>query len=123
MKGIGTDIVQVNRVQDSLDKLGDRFVQRILTEAEQAIFIERAHSISFLANRFAAKEAISKALGTGIAKGVTFKNIEVLPDELGAPAVFLSGQAHSRLEAIGASEMKVSISDERDYSVAFAVAV
>ena len=122
MKGIGTDIVQVNRVQESLDKLGDRFVKRILTESEIVIFNERAQSISFLANRFAAKEAISKALGTGIAKGVTFKNIEVLPDSLGAPKVILSGEAKTRLESLGATDMKVSISDERDYSVAFAIA-
>jgi holo-[acyl-carrier protein] synthase len=121
MIGIGTDIVQIARIKSSVEKQGDRFVSRILTDAEQAVFAERNASMTFLANRFAAKEAISKALGTGIAKGVRFRDIEILPNNNGAPQVNLTGAAMEKLRDIDGQEVKVSLSDERDYAVAFAV--
>lgn len=121
MLGLGTDIVQIARIQQTFAKQGERFVQRLLTDAEQAVFQQRRQSISFLANRFAAKEAIAKALGTGIAQGVSFNQIEILPNELGAPTVQLYGAAQQVLSQAGGTAIKVSISDERDYCVAFAV--
>jgi holo-[acyl-carrier protein] synthase len=121
MLGIGTDIVQIARIKSTFEKQGDRFVSRLLTEDEQAVFQRRHLSIAFLANRFAAKEAISKALGTGIANGVRFRDIEVLSNDNGAPVVSLTGAAEERLLEQGGREIKVSISDERDYAVAFAV--
>jgi holo-[acyl-carrier protein] synthase len=121
MLGIGTDIVQIARIKSTFEKQGVRFVTRLLTDEEQVVFKARHSPISFLANRFAAKEAISKALGTGIAGGVRFCDIEVLPNEHGAPTVYLMGAAKARLIEQGGQEVKVSISDERDYAVAFAV--
>ena len=119
--GIGTDIVQIDRIARVYEKQGERFLKRILTAAEQDIFNQRQQSMSFLANRYAAKEAIAKALGTGIAKGVNFFDLEVLPDSFGAPQVVLHGYAKQLLQEKGGSRADISISDERDYAVAFVV--
>lgn len=121
MIGIGTDIVQIERIKESVEKLSERFVNRILTGQEQAIYEQRNQSLVFLANRFAAKEAVSKALGTGIAQGIRFTDIEILPDELGAPTVQLHGKALERLGKLNGTQVKISLSDERDFAVAFAV--
>ncbi len=121
MKGIGTDIVSIARIQTSFERQGDRFVNRILTNKEQEIFRQRNNSMSFLANRFAGKEALAKALGTGIAKGVSFTDMEILVNSQGGPVVTLTGFAHEQLLNLGATHAQVSLSDERDYAVAFAV--
>ncbi len=120
MKGIGTDIVQIDRIRQVFAKQHQRFVQRLLTDNEQVQFSARKQSMSYLANRFAAKEAISKALGTGIAKGIRFVDIEVLSTSSGAPVVNLYGEAAERLSAIGGNQVLISLSDEKDYAVAFA---
>ena len=116
--GIGTDIIDIERVQAVLERQGQRFVERILTLAEQAEYRRRGEPVKFLANRFAGKEAVAKALGTGIAAGVTFQQIEILPDERGAPVVTLTAEA-ARLAR--AAEVWLSLSDERRSVVAFAV--
>lgn len=121
MLAIGTDIVQISRISEVLKKQGDRFLNRILSKNERHIFEVRKQSVSFLANRYAAKEAIAKAFGTGIAKGVDFVDLEVLPNELGCPTVFLHGKAAVLLKEQGASEVKITISDEAEYAVAFAI--
>lgn len=121
MKGIGTDILQIARVTKTLERHGERFIERILTTAEQAIYQQRQQSLAFLASRFAAKEAIAKALGTGIAQGICFTDIEVLPGPAGAPQVTLYRAAKQQLRQAGAQHVKVSLSDERDYALAFAV--
>ena len=123
MKGIGTDIVQISRIVRVYEQQSTRFITRILTQKEQAVFSERGDSMNFLANRFAAKEAVSKALGTGIAGGIRFTDIEILPMPSGEPQVCLHGQALARLKDIGATEVRISLSDEEDYAVAFAVVV
>jgi holo-[acyl-carrier protein] synthase len=121
MKGIGTDIVQISRIKTVYDRQGERFVARILSSAEQQVFHQRHQAISFLANRFAGKEALAKALGTGIGQGVRFVDLEILPNAFGQPEVTLSGVALERLTALGATQAKISLSDEKDYAVAFAV--
>jgi holo-[acyl-carrier protein] synthase len=121
MKGIGTDIVQIGRIKTVYDRQGARFVDRILSLSEQEIFHRRHQSMAFLANRFAGKEALAKALGTGIGQGVRFVDLEILPNALGQPQVTLSGVAQERLIALGAREARISLSDEKDYAVAFAV--
>ncbi|HEU0166712.1 MAG TPA: holo-ACP synthase [Chloroflexota bacterium] len=106
------------RVRDSFARYGQRFLDRVYTPAEQAYCRGRAPQ---LAGRFAAKEAVSKALGTGIRR-IHWRNIEVLPNRAGAPKVTLHGRAAARLEALGFTSMEVSISHSRDNAIATAIA-
>lgn len=123
---IGTDILEIERLQNVYAKQGDKIVARILTSAERERFEniqDAAVRISFLAKRWCAKEAIAKALGTGIAKGVSWQNIEVINLASGAPEVNLSGAALERLNAIGGKKALISLSDERLYCVAFCTVI
>jgi len=117
---IGTDIVALARVEEVLRRHPDAFPRRILNEAELACYWERGTKVAYLAKRFAAKEAISKALGTGIG-AISWRDLCVLNDEAGAPVVTLFGAAPGRLARLGGVQIHVSIADERDYVVAFAV--
>ncbi|PCJ20902.1 MAG: holo-ACP synthase [Gammaproteobacteria bacterium] len=119
--GIGTDIIQVDRIQQIWSRIGQRFAQRILTVAELEEFETKKNKAAFLAKRFSAKEAIAKALGTGIAKGVTFQNVGVGHDELGKPLILLSGAALDLANRLEISHHHLSITDEREYVVSFAV--
>lgn len=121
VQGIGTDIVEIERIAQVLDRQGERFLNRILTPAEREEFHRRNGPIKFLANRFAGKEAVAKALGSGIADGVTFHGIEILPNAEGAPEVALTGRAAERLTSAGAHRVLLSLADEHHYVVAFAV--
>ncbi len=114
----GIDIVEIPRIRDSVERFGSRFLDRVYTPAEQAYCRGRAPQ---LAGRFAAKEAISKALGTGIRR-IHWRNIEILPNRAGAPKVTLYGRAEERLASIGLSGIEVSISHSRDNAVAVAIA-
>lgn len=118
---IGTDLLDGRRIEQALARHGERFVQRILTPAEQALYRSRANPLNFLAKQYAAKEALAKALGTGIAKGVGFQQLQVLRDDLGAPQVRLYGAAEERLQALGGQRALVSLSDEGDWIQAFAL--
>ena len=89
--GIGTDIVNIKRFEKSLKKNGNNFKKRIFSKKEIIYCEGKKNPISFYAKRFAAKEALSKALGTGIRKGINFKDIEILNDNLGKPSIFLKG--------------------------------
>lgn len=115
---VGVDIVEIPRVEASVRRFGQRFLDRVYTDAEQAYCRGRAPQ---LAGRFAAKEAISKALGTGIRR-IHWRNIEILPDRAGAPKVTLHGRAKARFESMRLQSMEVSISHSRDNAVATAVA-
>lgn len=121
MLGIGTDLLDSRRIQAAYERHGQRFVARILTPKEQAVFAARAHPINFLAKQFAAKEALAKALGTGIAKGVGFQQLEILRSEQGQPEVHLHGAALERLQQLGGQRALVSLSDEGELILAFAV--
>jgi holo-[acyl-carrier protein] synthase len=116
--GIGTDIVQIARVKSVLERHGRSFAERILCPAELAIFDSKKQPETYLAKRYAAKEAASKALGTGIG-AVSWQDIEVRNNSAGAPLLALTGEAQSRMAEIGASQALVSLSDERDFVVAF----
>ena len=119
---IGTDIVEISRIESSLSRQGDRLVQRILRPNEQAKYASIQNikvKTAYLAKRWCAKEAIAKALGTGIAKGVGFQQIEIIHDELGAPMVNLYDGALSRLHDLGAKKALISLSDEQHYALAF----
>ena len=119
--GIGTDIVQVSRVEQALRQSGEAFAQRILTNEEMQDYKKSKRGIAFLAKRFAIKEAISKALGTGIGRGVSFHHMNIEHDDKGKPVVVLSGGALERLTSIGGGQCLISIADEVDYATAFAV--
>ena len=123
---IGTDIVEIERITKSFSRQGDRLVKRVLMPSEQARFhsIENTNiKMAFLAKRWCAKEAVAKALGTGIAKGVGFQQIEIANDDLGAPLVILHEGALIRLKTMGASKALISLSDEQHYALAFCTLV
>ncbi len=123
MIGIGTDILQFTRIEEVVARQGERFVNRILTPKEQAEYATSKRQNRLLAKRFAAKEAIVKALGTGIGNGVSWQDISVEHDELGAPLVVLQGGAAARAEQLGGGKVLLSLADEQDSVVAFAVVV
>ncbi len=119
--GIGTDIVEVNRIEASLAKFGDAFAKRILAKQEWAQYKQTKQSARFLAKRFAAKEAFSKAMGTGLREPVTLQNIAVVHDDLGKPMFHLQPELQVRVDAEKIGHMHLSISDEKNLAVAFVV--
>lgn len=121
IKGIGTDLLDQKRIATVVEKQGERFAKRILTSQELSTWADLDYSINYLAKRFCGKEAISKALGTGIAKGISFQQMSITSDPLGKPIVTLSGQALARAQILGGDEMMLSLSDEGDMILAFAV--
>ncbi|MEM8560788.1 MAG: holo-ACP synthase [Pseudomonadota bacterium] len=121
MISIGTDILQVSRVEQVLKRQGERFMERILTPSERKEYSSSAKPERLLAKRFAAKEAVAKALGTGIGRGVGWQDITVAHDQQGAPRIILSGGALDVASRLGGTRVEISISDEAEYVVAFAV--
>lgn len=119
--GIGTDIVEVTRIQASITQFGDDFAKRILAESEIESYLQSQIKSRFLAKRFAAKEAFSKALGTGLRTPATFQNIAVSHDELGKPILLLAAELQIFLEAKNITQMHISISDEKNLAAAFVV--
>ncbi len=117
--GIGTDIVRVARMQQDLDRFGERFAERILTDNELTDFREVKNRANFLARRFAAKEAAAKALGTGFRDGIQLRDIGVGHDALGKPSLEFSGRALEFLREKGVTVAHISLSDEADHAVAF----
>jgi holo-[acyl-carrier protein] synthase len=117
VKGIGTDIVSVERIR----ALSPAAITRVLTPAEEAYCRKHHDPYERIAGRFAAKEAILKALGTGWAQGLGFGQIEILPNAEGAPETVLAGAAASKLAEIGATRCLISISHEKLFAVAFAI--
>lgn len=123
MIALGTDILKVERIVEVVDRLGDRFVRRILTDEEREEYAQSGLPNRLLAKRFAAKEAVAKALGTGIGRGVSWQDIQIDHDEMGAPRVLLSGGAAEVAKARGGTTILLSLSDEEDYVVAFAALI
>jgi holo-[acyl-carrier protein] synthase len=121
--GVGTDIVAVERMAQSLSRHSGRIAEKVLSEAELAEFEQcnepmRPH---FLAKRFAAKEAAAKALGTGFRNGITLPQIEVGHDEQGKPQLQWYGVARRQFEENRVSAAHLSISDEESHAVAFVI--
>lgn len=117
--GIGTDIVSIQRVSDNLARYGERFAERILSAAELDRFRASARPANFLAKRFAAKEAVAKALGTGIRDGLSLRDISVENDPLGKPELVFSQRAQEKLRLSGIGNTHVSLADEQGYAIAF----
>ena len=121
IRGIGTDLVLLSRIEAVLGRQGERFAQRILTPEEFQRFVSHRQPARFLAKRFAAKEAILKALGTGLANGLSWQHMQIDNDPAGAPLVRLTAVAAQRLEQGGGGRMLLSLSDEKEQALAFAV--
>ena len=114
---MGVDITEIDRVEAAIGRFGKRFLERVYTKLEVAACRGRANE---LAVRFAAKEAVMKALGTG-AHGVGWREIEVLPNHRGKPLVYLHGRAANRAEKIGLRGLDISLSHSGDSAIAFVV--
>lgn len=119
--GIGTDIVETDRIRRLLARHGDRFLARLLTGDERRELESVADAAPYVARRFAAKEAAAKALGTGIADGVSFQDFNIGHDARGRPLLRLEGRAREIARRSGVSGVHLSISDERSHAVAFVV--
>ena len=120
--GVGTDIVAVSRMRESLTQYGDRFAKRILSPSEFEQFSSHVAQANFLAKRFAAKEALVKALGCGFRNGISMQHIVVDNDKLGKPFIVLNGEAANYAEQLGVDELFLSLADEAEYAVAYVVA-
>lgn len=117
--GIGTDIVRIERMQKSLERHGDKFAERILSDEEFKEFQKSEIGARFLAKRFAAKEATAKAMGTGFSDGLSLKHIFVGHDEKGKPILNFSQRASQFIQENNITESHISLADEQEYAVAF----
>lgn len=121
--GIGVDIVEIPRLEMSLQRSGEIFMNHVYTNQERANVPSNATArLCYLAGRWAAKEAVSKALGTGIGSACTMQDIDIINDDLGQPVIQLSGSAADTAEKKGVKFWHISISHEKGYAVAMVVA-
>ena len=123
--GLGSDLIDIRRIEKSISRHGDRFIMRIFTEIEQAKSDGRKNRVASYAKRFAAKEACSKALGTGISRGVFWRDMGVVNDKSGKPAMKLTNGAAKRLAELMPSgyqpHIHVTITDDFPIAQAFVV--
>ncbi len=121
--GIGTDIIECPRIGKMIERHGEHFLRKVYTEREIRYCQARKHAIEHFAGRWAAKEAILKAMGTGRARGVAWTHIEVRNTREGQPKVMVSGEARTVTRERGINEILISISHCRTYATAYAMAV
>ena len=119
--GIGTDIVEVSRIAASINAFGDSFAERVLAESELEGYQNSQIKARFLAKRFAAKEAFSKALGTGLRAPATFQNIAISHDDLGKPILVLAPDLLAFMQEKNIQHTHISISDEKNLATAFVI--
>jgi holo-[acyl-carrier protein] synthase len=124
--GIGSDLCNIERIENSLERWGDKFLRRVFTDIEQAKAVSRPHTrAGTLAKRFAAKEAFSKALGTGFKRGVYMKDIGVVNLPSGAPTLKLTGGAKARVDALApeghAIDIHLTMTDDYPWAQAFVI--
>ena len=119
--GSGIDLVEIQRIQQSLERFGPRFLNRVYTAAEQAYCLRKRNPAESLAARFAAKEAGAKALGTGISRGVTWLEIEVVRQPSGQPTLRFHGRAAEIANRLNARHAALSITHSRDLAMASVV--
>lgn len=122
IKGIGVDIVEIDRIQQAIESKKERFLHRIFTEGERDYCFAKPSPFRHFAARFAAKEAVSKALGSG-KRGMHWTDIEVCRDSLGKPFIKLSGGAVERAQEKGICDVAISLSFNRNNAIASAVAM
>lgn len=116
--GTGIDIVEIERIRKATERLKDRFINRVFTPQEQQFCRRYRDPCPGFAARFAAKEALFKALGTGWAKGITWLDAEVLRDERNAPSMVLHGEARAQSLRLGAGRVHVSLSHSEQWAAA-----
>lgn len=121
IKGLGIDIVETARIRQVIERHGEQFLNRVYTPAEQAVGKIRASAQHFYAGRWAAKEAAAKALGCGIGSECAFNEIEIVDSEIGVPSLVFSGSAARTAAALGAKNVRVSITHEREYAAAVVI--
>ena len=119
--GLGTDLIEISRIAQTVDRFGDRFLRRIFTPSEAAYCMRKRSAAESLAARFAAKEAAAKALGTGISYGVSWLEMEVTRERSGAPGMVLSGRAAERAARLGVKRISVSLTHARDAALAVVI--
>ncbi len=119
--GVGTDLMEISRIQQSLARFGDRFLQRIYTPAEIQYCQSKKNAAESLAARFAAKEAAAKALGTGISYGISWLEIEVAREPSGRPFLLLTGRAAQRAQEMGVARTSLSLTHSRDTALAVVI--
>ncbi len=119
--GNGIDIIDINRIRRVIDKYGNRFKNRCFSDNEIERSDKRLNSVESYAKRYAAKEACAKALGTGLARGVFWKDIEVVNNQYGKPFIKLHGKAKDifrNMDKVSDTKIEVSLSDEKKYAIA-----
>lgn len=116
--GLGTDIVEITRIEAVVERSGDRLAKRILCANEWALYQAHQQPVRFLAKRFAVKEAAAKALGTGIRNGLAFEQFEVINDILGKPGLVFHDRAAEMALELGVNAVHVTLADERRYACA-----
>ena len=117
MHHIGTDIIEINRIQRAISHWGETFLNRVYTEPELRLYRRK---LSSLAARFAGKEAVAKALGARN-NGISWQEIEILADPDGRPTVQLYGQAQARANYLGLTSLAISLSHSREYAIALVI--
>lgn len=116
--GLGSDIVEIARIEEAISRSGDRLAKRILSPSEWEQYQAHHQPARFLAKRFAVKEAAAKAMGTGIRLGLAFNQFEVSNDPLGKPLLLFRGRANIMAEEMGIQAVHVTLADERHYACA-----
>lgn len=119
--GIGTDLVNISRIEHSLSRFGEGFAKRILTPDEFKIFLAHKNQPTYLASRFAVKEAAVKALGTGFSQGIFFSQIGVMNNPAGKPELYFLDKALTVYQQKNIQHAHLSITHEKDYALAFVV--
>ena len=122
IQGTGFDLAALPRIRTLLERYGERFVRRVLTDRErERLPVAAAGRTAYVAGRFAAKEAAVKALGTGFSGGIGLHDVEILSTDSGSPRLLLHGEAAARAERLGIKTLHVSISHERDVAGAVVI--
>ncbi|WP_183812186.1 holo-ACP synthase [Tunturibacter empetritectus] len=121
--GVGTDLIETKRIKESIERYGEQFLERVFTAGEIAYCVrKKKNAAESFAARFAAKEAGAKALGTGISRGITWKELEVRREASGKPTLHLSGRAAELAKAMGVRRVQLSLTHSRELAMAVVVA-
>lgn len=119
--GVGTDVVSIQRIEKAVHRFGERFINKVFTDKEAVACKEKKDVAPYLAARFAAKEAVLKALGTGISNGIGFKDVEVFRGHGKRPEIILHGKGKEMAGTLGVKNIHLSISHDAGVAVAFVV--